>query len=280
MQRTTLVSVYITTCNRLEKLKEALASVQRQTYKNIEIIVADDCSDDGTQEFMDDYVNNNINTKYIRSKIRQGACANRNNAINVANGEFITGLDDDDLFRENRIELFLERWEEEFSFLCANYYDVYNNEHYRLPSACNDKVFNYRDLYFKNVATNQIFTKTSYLKVIKGFNPEIKRLQDWDTWLRLSFNKGKFLFLGSPTYYMRHENKLEEPRVSTSYPIDRALEDLLNYNRKIYGWRYYQRMCYVKYLRGELSFASAIYWALVEFKPSNFFRYFLKNKNI
>lgn len=46
-----LISVYIPTYNRLELLKRAVQSVQNQTYKNFEIIIVDDNSSDGTQDF-------------------------------------------------------------------------------------------------------------------------------------------------------------------------------------------------------------------------------------
>ena len=47
-----LISVYIPTYNRLELLKRAVQSVQNQTYKNFEIIIVDDNSSDGTQDFL------------------------------------------------------------------------------------------------------------------------------------------------------------------------------------------------------------------------------------
>lgn len=48
-----LVSVIITTHGRLESLKLAIESVKNQTYKNLELIVVDDCSHDGTKQWME-----------------------------------------------------------------------------------------------------------------------------------------------------------------------------------------------------------------------------------
>lgn len=275
MSRNQLVSVYITTCNRLEKLKKALASVQNQTYTNIEIIVADDSSSDGTEAYMCRYIKEFDNVKYIRNNERKGACINRNNAISLAQGYFITGLDDDDEFTNNRVELFIENWDDKYSFLCANYYNVYDEEKFlAFSKKQKNREYNYKNLLFHNVATNQVFTKTDYLKSINGFSPEMRRLQDWDTWLRLAYLQGQFLFLKECTYYMHHQTKAEVERVSNSYSIDKALEDFLKKNKKIFGWRFHQRMCYVNYLQKKLTLVGAIYWSMVEFNPLNFIRYF------
>ncbi|WP_137468966.1 glycosyltransferase family 2 protein, partial [Escherichia coli] len=87
------VSIYISTYNRVNKLKRAIFSVLKQDYTNIEIIVCDDASNDGTEEFMNDLVKFDNRVLYIRNTSNLGACATRNNAINVATGKFITGLD-------------------------------------------------------------------------------------------------------------------------------------------------------------------------------------------
>lgn len=118
MSRNQLVSVYITTCNRLEKLKKALASVQNQTYTNIEIIVADDSSSDGTEAYMCRYIKEFNNIKYIRNNERKGACINRNNAISLAQGYFITGLDDDDEFTKIGLNSLLKIGTINILFMC------------------------------------------------------------------------------------------------------------------------------------------------------------------
>ncbi|SUB70554.1 Chondroitin polymerase [Pluralibacter gergoviae] len=270
-----LVSVYITTCNRLEKLKRALKSVVNQTYENIEVIVSDDASDDGTKLFMDNYVLENKKCKYIRNNQREGACATRNKAINIACGKFITGLDDDDEFLPNRIEVFIRHWDDEYSFLCANFFEVYNDKQKKKYYTTHDNtLLKYTDLLYENNASNQVFTLTERLKCIDGFNTKVSRLQDWDTWLRLSYKYGDFLRLDTVTYLMHHDHALDEYRVSGSYPLGIALDELLERNKEIYASVYYKRKLYLNYFNNNLSFLDSIKWAFIDKNPLHMLRFF------
>ena len=53
-QSNPLVTVYIPTFNRVELLKRAVESVRQQTYSNLEIIIVDDCSKDGTHAYLEE----------------------------------------------------------------------------------------------------------------------------------------------------------------------------------------------------------------------------------
>ena len=269
------VTVYITTYNRLERLKKAIESVLNQTYRNIEVIVSDDNSTDGTQEYMEEYIRKNKGVIYLRNKVNSGACITRNNAISEATGKYITGLDDDDVFTSDRIEKFINSWDDKYSFLCANFIEKFSDGttqvYYKLGG---DKVFSYEDLLFDNVASNQIFTLTERLQSIKGFVPDVRRLQDWDTWLRLSYKYGFFLFIDECLYVMNHDHSSGEVRVSSSYSLNKAIEDFLYRNKIIFGPHFKRRKCYIDYLNKRLKFSDALYWAFVEKKPKNAIRYF------
>ena len=94
-----LVSVVITTKNRKDLLLRAINSVRNQTYKEIEIIVVDDASTDGTREIcenMDDLV-----YVYIPLNESKGGNYARNLGIKTANGEYIAFLDADDWMDTN-----------------------------------------------------------------------------------------------------------------------------------------------------------------------------------
>src|SRR5690606_17116429 len=58
--------------------------------------------------------------RFFRSPSAKGACHARNLAISHANGEFITGLDDDDEFTTDRVSTLLSHWQDDYSFICAN----------------------------------------------------------------------------------------------------------------------------------------------------------------
>lgn len=269
------VSVYITTCNRVDKLKRALKSVQGQTYSNLEIIVCDDASIDETKEFvaLESAKDNRI--RYFRNECNKGACASRNLAIFNAKGQFITGLDDDDEFTPERIALFLKHWDEKYSFLCCNFMEKYPDKKAKAYYSETGKTQygTYIDLLFDNIASNQIFTLTERLKEISGFDVRVKRLQDWDTWLRLSYRFGTFKKIPYATYIMHHDHQANEKRVSKSYPLSQALAELKERNVGIYEGNYAKRMDFiVSALKGQAKLKDSIKLS-IQLKS---FKYFAK----
>ena len=96
------VTVVIPTYNRLPLLKEAVASVQQQTFKNWELIIVDDCSPDETWSWLSSIESAQI--KVLRQTQNSGPSAARNWGIREAEGEYIIFLDDDDLLFSDALE--------------------------------------------------------------------------------------------------------------------------------------------------------------------------------
>jgi glycosyltransferase involved in cell wall biosynthesis len=234
IQGNPLISIYLPTHNRVDMLERALNSIYSQTYKNYEILICDDGSSDKTQERMLDLVAKNNQVRYLRNPIPMGACTARNLGIFAASGEFITGLDDDDEFTQDRLEKLLASWRDEYSFVSANFLDRFADALDKLHYASNRNIFTLRDLLQRNEASNQIFTKTERLRSIGGFRVDVKRLQDWDAWLRLCDKYGNFIRLASPLYVMHHDYDSNKSRVSESISFSVALEELLRRNIELY----------------------------------------------
>lgn len=102
-----MISVIIITKNRINLLKRAIKSVLLQTYKNIEIIVVDDNSTDGTEKYLINLIKQYDFIKYhkIPSNKSTGSNHARNVGIKLSNGEFIAFLDDDDEWMNNKLEI-------------------------------------------------------------------------------------------------------------------------------------------------------------------------------
>ena len=92
-----LISIYMPTWNRQQLAIRAIKSVLRQDYDHWELIVVDDCSSswEQLQQFVTDL--NDPRVVYTHNAINSGACAVRNQAIMQANGQYLTGIDDDDV---------------------------------------------------------------------------------------------------------------------------------------------------------------------------------------
>lgn len=98
-----LVSVVIPTFNRKHFLETALNSLYRQTYKNLEIIIVDDASSDGTSDFVTKEMKKDSRIQYIHHARNQGGGKARNTGINAAYGDYVTFLDSDDEYLPEKI---------------------------------------------------------------------------------------------------------------------------------------------------------------------------------
>ena len=94
-----LISVIMAAYNRAAYIEEALDSIKRQTFKDYEIIVADDGSTDNTKEILERY--EGIRCLYLE---HGGIATTRNAALKAAKGKWIAFLDSDDLWKEDKLQ--------------------------------------------------------------------------------------------------------------------------------------------------------------------------------
>ncbi len=189
-KKTELVSVYIVTYNRLEQLKNAISSVLRQTYENIEIIVVDDGSTDGTRQYMDLMAGKQPRVTYICLNVNMGANAARNKAILNAKGTYITGLDDDDLMHPKRVEVLIENYEESLAFVSSRYFVTKNRKISKKILTLKQSV-DLNDLLYSNVVGNQVLTTKEKFMQAGLFDENLVAGQDMDMWIRLLENTPK-----------------------------------------------------------------------------------------
>lgn len=113
------VSVCIPTFNRAAFLRESLESVARQTYKSIEVIVCDNASSDGTPDIVHEFADC-LTLRYIRQPYNVGMVRNWQAGLTLATGDFISFLNDDDLYHPDALGVLVRALEEnpeaDFSF--------------------------------------------------------------------------------------------------------------------------------------------------------------------
>lgn len=105
---TPLVSVIITTRNRLLECVRCIQSVAAQDYPNLEIFVVEDGSASGVEKFVRESKITNIH--YMRLERRGGLAKARNTGLQAARGTFVAFVDDDDIWKTSRISKQLLLW--------------------------------------------------------------------------------------------------------------------------------------------------------------------------
>jgi len=188
-----MFSVIIPTYNRLELLKRAIDSVLKQTFQEFEIIVVDDCSTDGTWEWLS--ATNDSRIKHYKNTKNKGPSTNRNFAVSKSIFNYIAFLDDDDFWFENHLSSLKDLI---MSFpnagLFSNSYII--NHGYRKVEAIHDNKF------LNNTTTEfnkfKCFTNTNSLCApsatvipriiyieVGGFDSEISIAEDIDLQVRI-----------------------------------------------------------------------------------------------
>ena len=104
----TTVSIIIAAYNGRQTIERAIASAQKQTLRDIEIVVADDASTDGTYEFVQSLAAADARIKPLRLHQNGGVSVARNAAIAAAAGQWVAVLDADDWYEPERIEMMLK----------------------------------------------------------------------------------------------------------------------------------------------------------------------------
>ncbi|HVX52773.1 MAG TPA: glycosyltransferase family 2 protein [Chitinophagaceae bacterium] len=112
------VAVVMATYNGEKFLKEQLDSILQQTYRNIEIIIVDDCSTDGTPGILQSYAGRNRGISIHRNKENIGYIKNFEKAIQLATAEYIALCDQDDIWHPQKIEILMNNIQEASVVYC------------------------------------------------------------------------------------------------------------------------------------------------------------------
>lgn len=177
----------ITPCHNSERyLRNAIDSIQNQTFSDWELLLIDDYSTDKTPEICKSAKANDDRIKQIRLSNRQGPAIARNTGIEAARGRYIFFLDSDDTWDAQKLQKQIPCFERDnVSIVHSNYrIETYDNQkdpgHYIVAP---------ESLYHQDLLRgNHIGCLTAGYdtnKVGKIYMPNIPMRQDWGLWLRI-----------------------------------------------------------------------------------------------
>ncbi len=115
------LSFVLPTFNRLEFVGECIQSLLEQTEKDIEIIIVNDASTDGTKEFLDTWAAKDPRVKVIHNESNLGGGRSRNIGSDAATSEIVCVCDDDDRYPKDRAEATLKWFSEHPESELVNY---------------------------------------------------------------------------------------------------------------------------------------------------------------
>jgi len=101
------VSIVITTKNRINDLKKCIDSILASTYKDFELIIVDDCSNDGTEKLAEKDIDfEQVKILHMTSPLMMAEA--RNTGARKSSGEYVLFIDDDNIIAENMFEELVE----------------------------------------------------------------------------------------------------------------------------------------------------------------------------
>lgn len=107
-----MVSIVISVFNVAPYVEKCINSCLKQTYKDIELIVVEDCSTDNSLQLVEELSKTDERIRIIRHEVNEGAGKSRKDGIESAKGEFVITIDSDDWVSENFVEALVKKQEE------------------------------------------------------------------------------------------------------------------------------------------------------------------------
>lgn len=211
-----LVSVVIPSYNHERFIEEAVRSVWLQTYPNVELIVIDDGSKDGSVEILNQLYKISPITMHLISRANQGLCKTLNEGIRYASGEFIAVVASDDRMLANKIsDLYAVIMNDlKISFVYADYYYI-NESGLRLRKISDEKNLNPDNKFLSILlvesfyhVSSALFRKSSLVQV--EYFDESLSFEDYDMLLKLLII-GEAKYVDVPVFEYRlmdNENSL------------------------------------------------------------------------
>jgi len=187
-----LVSVIMPTYNHAQFIGEAIDSVVNQTYRNFELIIVDNYSDDDTEKKVTSYKDSRI--KYFKFRNNGIIAASRNYGIRHSLGECVAFLDSDDMWDKKKLEKQLPHLQlTEIVGVASD--AILNTEtaYYRKRNYGRSKLgyidYQYIDILNGNpIMTSSCIIKRNIIENVGFFdeNRDFCFIEDWELWLRMA----------------------------------------------------------------------------------------------
>ena len=234
MSNSPLVSVIMNCYNGQKFLRESLASLFSQSYKNWELIFWDNLSTDESKNILNSFYDDRI--KYFSSRKFLSLYSARNHAVNKAKGKYISFLDVDDLWREDKLEIQMKYFlkNENIEIVYANHYLLYEKRNVKkiqtksyLPEGfiTNDLLKNYCVGIQTLCLNKKIFENNK-------FNDKYNIIGDFDFVINQSLKK-KIGSIQEPlAFYRIHKDNLSKKKIDF---FIKELEEWIKINENKYS---------------------------------------------
>lgn len=249
-----LISVILPTANNELTLAATIDSVAAQTHSNLELIIINDGSTDGSSKLIDEYTQKDQRIRAIHSgNCSGGAARPRNLGLGQARAELLAFIDADDLWHPKKLQAqLLELQTRKLDFISSACIKIGDKEHPNLEAKLSSKpqftALDHETMLRKNrVVTSSMLVKTSaFIDIGFDEHANYSRVEDYAAWLRLLQNpeiKGGILHLPL-VYYRLSRGSLSSSKLRMAIKIYKLLSHYRVDGRKLGVKKFYYFFCY------------------------------------
>jgi glycosyltransferase involved in cell wall biosynthesis len=202
-----MVSVVMPCYNAARYVDEAIGSLQKQTYADLEILAVNDGSTDDTQAHLDRLAANDPRVR-VFTQANAGPSAARNRAMRNLRGQYVCFLDGDDIYLPEKIERQV-RFLDEHPAVDLVFSDYYHGDSElnlialtsgRIPHTDMVEAFAMRNWF----GIHAVLFRRSLMARVGEFDESLRMAEDWDYWIRCA-QTGSFAYVAGPmTIYRVH----------------------------------------------------------------------------
>lgn len=221
--------------NQGKYVREAIESVLHQTYKNIEIVCVNDASLDNSNDIIQNILSelNPDNFIYINHKENKGVITTRNEAIEIATGEYILPLDADDTIEPTYVEKAVNILDENPD---VGIVYCWVNNFWKDSKSQISKWEDFdisKELFLNSIVNTSMYRKSDFL-LVGGYKSYMnKGWEDWDLWLSI-IEKGFKAHLIKEVLFNYRRNFFNSRSNSAAKSIDHLYRELLRHHTELY----------------------------------------------
>ena len=164
------VSIILPNFNSANYISSTINSIRKQSYKNWNLIIIDDCSNSKTREILNKF-SNDKKIKFVWLKKNRGAAYCRNLAIKKSKSKYLAFIDSDDIWEKNKLKLQIQYMEKNNFDFTYTYYKIFGlkSKKVKVPIKFNLENF----IKNTSIATSTMVVKRNIVKNIKFINTPI-----------------------------------------------------------------------------------------------------------
>lgn len=207
MRKSPLISVVLPVYNGEKYLKKSINSILKQSYRNFELIVVNDCSTDSTLEILKEFADRDNRIKIINNTVNLKLPRTLNVGFASATGDYYTWTSDDNMYKENAFEMMVNAMGEhpEVDLVYSDYTYIDSDDNITGIEICPEP----ENILCGNVCGACFMYTHQIAEKVGEYDAELFLAEDYDYWLRIFF-LGKMFHLKNENLYLyrRHTESL------------------------------------------------------------------------